>query len=62
MIQECALHPNCTKTCNNDSIVCTQQCIPYGCECPNGTVVNEEAKECVAITECPTMPPRVIGK
>ena len=64
IIKQCASHPNCTKTCNNtdESIACTQQCVPYGCECPDGMVVDEESNECISINECPTMPPRAIGK
>ena len=53
--KECASHPNCTKTCNNrnNPVACIQACIPYGCECPNGMVVDEERNECVATSECP---------
>lgn len=55
VITECASHPNCTETCNNrnNPVACTQDCIPYGCECPNGTVVDEERNECVAPSGCP---------
>ena len=64
VINQCALHPNCTKTCNNTNefLICTQQCIPYGCECPDGMVVDEDKNECVPINECPIPPPSSISK
>ena len=61
-MKDCARHPSCHKTCSNINefrfVVCPQNCIPNGCECPNGTVVDKEKNECVDISECPNMPPR----
>ena len=50
----CASHPNCTKTCSNTngSAMCPEICIFNGCECPNGTVVDEKNKECVLPNNC----------
>lgn len=63
VIQECALNPNCTTTCNNTNEACVYSCIPYGCQCPNGTVVDEANNECIATSECPTVPPpKIIGE
>ena len=64
IIKQCASYPNCTKTCNNTlgSIACAQICLPNGCDCPDGMVVDEENNECIDINDCPTMPPRIIGK
>ena len=52
--RECAAHPSCHQTCNNtnDQIACPLVCIVGGCECPNGTVINEDTNECVAPSEC----------
>lgn len=60
MMKECASHPSCVKTCNStyNTTPCAHKCIPYGCECPNGTVVNERRNECVAPRTCP--PPGMI--
>lgn len=56
VIGKCASHPDCAKTCKNRTEVgCIQQCIPYGCECPDGTVIDEQKNECVAESECPGM-------
>ena len=51
--KECASHPACHRTCDN--LVggpCPLICIINGCECPNGTVIDENANECVAPSEC----------
>ena len=29
--------------------------MPNGCECPNGTALDEEKNECVSQSECPGM-------
>lgn len=56
--KECALHPNCTMTCKDIGEplrVCAESCVVNGCECPNGTIVDEEKSECVPLSECPGM-------
>ena len=54
---ECASHPSCHHTCNNtnDPLPCPRVCIVNGCECPNGTVIDEDTNECVAPSECEGM-------
>ena len=51
----CAIPENCTRTCNNlkETITCQETCTPYGCECPNGMVVNRITKECIKPEKCP---------
>ena len=63
-MKDCALHPSCHKTCNNinESVVCSHNCIPNGCECPDGTVLDKEKIECVDMSECPRMPSRIPSK
>jgi len=34
-------------------MICPAVCIINGCECPNGKVLDEAKKECVAPSECP---------
>ena len=52
--KECASHPSCHQTCSRcNSIICPAVCIVNGCECPNGTIINEEINECVTPRECP---------
>lgn len=52
----CALAESCTRTCKNihKTISCHRICKPYGCQCPNGTVLNNDTKQCVKPDECPT--------
>ena len=51
--KECASHPGCHQTCNTTgSVACPAVCIVNGCECPNGTVIDEDKNECVAPSEC----------
>ena len=52
--RRCAAHPSCHHTCNNtnDPLICPQVCIINGCECPNGTVIDEDTNECVTPREC----------
>ena len=51
--KECASHPSCHRTCNSsDPIFCPKICYINGCECPNGTVIDVEKKECVLPSEC----------
>ena len=50
---KCATHPSCHQTCSDTgSLVCPLACIFNGCECPNGTVIDEATNECVAPSEC----------
>ena len=51
--RQCALHPDCHPTCNaSEPQVCPLVCIPNGCECPPGTVIDEAANECVCPDSC----------
>ncbi|KAJ8724346.1 hypothetical protein PYW08_015820 [Mythimna loreyi] len=44
----------CEPTCTNpDPEFCTKQCIPPGCVCKNGFVLNEETGTCVEREKCP---------
>ena len=49
----CATPENCTRTCDHKKESLNCSCKPYGCECPNGTVVNHITKECVKPENCP---------
>ena len=52
----CATSENCTRTCQNlkgTLEYCNGNCTRFGCECPNGTVVNDITKECVNPKYCP---------
>lgn len=55
--KECAQPSNCTMTCSNinKSLDCGGVCIVNGCECPNGTVLDEENMDCVLPSTCPSM-------
>ena len=54
---ECASHPSCHGRCNrNDTTICPLICIVNGCECPNGTIIDEAKRECVAPRECSGTP------
>ena len=60
--KECASHPDCHKTCNTTgSVVCPSVCIVNGCECPDGTVIDEDNNECVAPRECEGMYHNIIS-
>ena len=51
--KRCADHPDCHRTCNSTgSTVCPLICIPNGCQCPPGTVIDEDKQECVDPYEC----------
>ena len=51
--KECAAHPDCHRTCNSTgNASCPQICIVNGCECPFGTIINEEKNECVRPRDC----------
>ena len=45
----------CNITCANMNTpqVCPLVCVVNGCECPAGTVINEETNSCVPPTDCP---------
>ena len=51
----CAAHPTCTVTCKNrfTPIPCLASCAINGCQCPAGTVLDEDANKCVPPSECP---------
>ena len=55
--KECASHPSCRRTCDNlnENRPCPAVCIVNGCECPAGTVIDEDKGECVAPIECESM-------
>ena len=54
--KECASHPDCHQTCDSDGpLACPRVCIPNGCECPAGTVIDEAINECVTPSECEGM-------
>lgn len=51
--KECAGHPDCALTCNTTGpIVCPLSCAINGCECPDGTVLDEDNNKCVPPRQC----------
>ena len=51
--KECASLPSCHRRCNSaDLIACPKVCVENGCECPEGTVIDEVINECVAPSQC----------
>ena len=51
--RECASHPDCHRTCNDTGPrPCPLICIPNGCECPPGTVINEAGEACITPNQC----------
>ena len=51
--QECADHPSCHPTCNSTGpVVCLPSCVPNGCQCPPGTIINEDRTKCVSPSGC----------
>ena len=51
--KKCASHPSCHRACNSsDPLVCPLICIPNGCECPAGTVIDWKTRECVRPNQC----------
>jgi len=51
--KQCASHPLCHRTCNDDgSRPCPAICIDNGCECPAGTVIDVDKRECVDPSDC----------
>ena len=55
----CASDKSCHLTCENQntSIVCPLVCNLNGCQCPDGTVIDEDKNQCVEPTECPGIYP-----
>ena len=51
--RECA--SACNTTCSNYlmSIACPTVCVVNGCQCPVGSVINEETNSCVIMENCP---------
>ena len=53
---ECATDPVCHATCNNTGPrPCPAICIPNGCQCPDGQVIDEAENKCVTPNECEGM-------
>ena len=51
----------CPPTCSKpEPVKCTRQCVP-GCQCPRGTVLDEDNKRCVRPQFCPR-PDQSCGK
>ena len=52
----CAPDPSCQATCMNGflQIPCPAICVIGGCECPTGTVIDEDSNMCVPPDGCPT--------
>ena len=51
--KECASHPSCHEACNStDPIICPLVCIINGCECPAGTVIDWDKRQCVYPRQC----------
>ena len=51
--KKCASHPGCHQTCNTtEPVACPAVCIVNGCECPDGTVIDEDKNKCIAPSEC----------
>ena len=46
----------CNTTCANMNmgIVCPQVCVTNGCQCPSGTVIDEQSNTCVGPSDCPS--------
>ncbi len=42
----------CPATCSDPNPFCTRWCVAQ-CECPEGTVIDEEVNQCVPVDECP---------
>ena len=46
----------CNTTCANMNMLlaCPAVCVVNGCQCPYGTVIDEQSNTCVAPTVCPS--------
>jgi len=55
--EDCASPASCHRTCDNlgENILCPSVCVNNGCECPAGTVIDEDKEKCVAPRECQSM-------
>ena len=51
---ECASPSACQSSCANSNtiIICITVCVVNGCECPNGTFINDETNSCVHPVGC----------
>lgn len=51
---ECA--SPCNTTCANMNTIsgCIAVCVTNGCQCPSGTVIDEQSNNCVAHSDCPS--------
>ena len=51
---ECA--SPCSTTCSNvnEVLICPTVCVINGCQCPRGTVIDEQSNTCVHPSDCPT--------
>ena len=54
VVKECGMVPTCATTCASrfNFIFCPQVCNGV-CECPAGTIIDEDSNECVPPSECP---------
>ena len=54
--KDCAADPRCATTCSNRTSSrppCPRICVVNGCECPTGTIIDEDANKCITPSECP---------
>ena len=53
-MKNCTADPGCATTCTNRFFfrVCPLVC-GGGCECPDGTVIDEDQNECIPVDKCP---------
>ena len=55
--KNCTADPSCATTCANRFFfrICFQICSINGseCECPEGTIIDEDRNECVTPDKCP---------
>ena len=51
---ECASACNTTCANVNESVVCLDVCVVNGCQCPSGTVIDEQTNMCVSPPDCPS--------
>ena len=50
---ECASACNITCANVNTTVLCPQVCVVNGCQCPSGTVIDEQTNTCIAPSNCP---------
>ena len=56
IFKQCGMDPTCATTCANrfSFKACLEGCSANGvCECPAGTIIDEDSNECVPSSECP---------